>query len=65
VLGRAAKPPAPTPTSRPPYAQEKAEAVAIFDFLERHWLQLVNGIESQIIPKTNNAVELVTRSGSL
>jgi hypothetical protein len=46
---------------RETYVQETAGAAAIFDFLERHWPQLVNGIESQLIPKTNNAVELVTR----
>jgi transposase-like protein len=43
------------------YVQETAGAAALFDFLERHWPKLVNGIESQIIPKTNNAVELVIR----
>ena len=43
------------------YAQQKAETAAIFDFLERHWPKLVNAIESQLIPKTNNTVELVIR----
>jgi len=43
------------------FVGEKPEAAAIFDFLERHWPTLVNGIESQLIPKTNNAVELVIR----
>ncbi len=37
------------------------QAAPLFHFLERHWPKLVNGIESQIIPKTNNAVELVIR----
>jgi transposase-like protein len=37
------------------------EATAIFDFLERHWPYLVNAIESQLIPTTNNAVEEVIR----
>jgi transposase-like protein len=46
---------------RQTYVQQTAGAAAIFDFLERHWPKLVNGIESQIIPKTNNAVELVIR----
>jgi transposase-like protein/transposase len=46
---------------RQAYVQQTAGAAAIFDFLERHWPKLVNGIESQIIPKTNNAVELVIR----
>jgi transposase-like protein len=37
------------------------QAASIFDFLERHQAKLVNAVESQIIPKTNNAVELVIR----
>jgi transposase-like protein len=37
------------------------EAVAIFDFLERHWLTLVNGIGDDRISTTNNTVELVIR----
>ena len=40
------------------YVQETPAAVVIFDFLERHW-PMVNAIESEIIPRTNNAVELV------
>jgi hypothetical protein len=43
------------------FVQENAEAIAIFDFLERHWPTLVNAIESRLIPKTNNAVEMVIR----
>jgi hypothetical protein len=46
---------------RQKYVQQQAEAAAIFDFLERHWPKLVNAIESQLIPKTNNATELVIR----
>jgi len=34
---------------------------SVFDSLERHWPTLVNGIESTIIPRTNNATELVIR----
>jgi transposase-like protein len=37
------------------------DADAVFDFLERHWLKLVNAIESQHIPTTNNATEQVIR----
>jgi transposase-like protein len=48
-------------TLRQQFVQDKAEAVVIFDFLERHWPQLVNAIESELIPKTNNAVEMVIR----
>jgi len=43
------------------YVQETPAAVVIFDFLERHWPTLVNGMESRLIPTTNNAVELVIR----
>jgi len=39
----------------------RKEAESIFDFLEKHWPKLVNAIESKIIPKTNNSVELVIR----
>jgi hypothetical protein len=34
---------------------------SLFDSLERHWPTLVNGIESTLIPRTNNATELVIR----
>ncbi len=43
------------------YVLGDPKAAAIFDSLERHWPKLVNAIESTIIPKTNNAVELVIR----
>lgn len=46
---------------REPYEKENPAAAAIFDFLERHWPTLVNAIESDLIPRTNNAVELVIR----
>ena len=46
---------------RESYVLQNAKAAAIFDSLERHWPKLVNAIESTIIPKTNNAVELVIR----
>jgi transposase-like protein len=48
-------------TLRETYVRETPGTAAIFDFLERHWPKLVNAIESQIIPRTNNAVELVIR----
>jgi hypothetical protein len=32
---------------------------AVFALLEKHWPKLVNGLESQRIPRTNNAVEQV------
>jgi transposase-like protein len=34
---------------------------SIFVTLETHWPRLVNGIESDLIPRTNNTVELVIR----
>jgi hypothetical protein len=43
------------------YVQETPAAAVIFDFLERHWPKLVDGIESELIPTTNNTVELVIR----
>jgi len=43
------------------YIQETPAAVVIFAFLEQHWPTLINGIESCLIPATNNAVELVIR----
>ena len=43
------------------YVAATPEAEAIFFFLQTHWLKLSNAIESRIIPKTNNAVELVIR----
>lgn len=46
---------------RQEYVAATPEAAAIFDFLERHWPKLVNGIESDLIPRTNNTVELVIR----
>ena len=52
-------------TLKEPYCQALPETVTIFDFLERHWPKLVNAIGSDLIPATNNTVELVTRSGSL
>jgi transposase-like protein len=46
---------------RQDFVWEMPQASTIFDFLERHGPKLLNGIESKIIPKTNNAVELVIR----
>ena len=43
------------------YVKDTPAAAVIFEFLERHWPTLVNGIESDLIPTTNNAVELVIR----
>ena len=48
-------------TLKEPTCQALPEAVILFDFLERHWPKLVNGIGSNTIPTTNNTVELVIR----
>ncbi len=41
------------------YVRQTPDAAAIFDSLERHWPNLINSIESTIIPSTNNAAEMV------
>jgi transposase-like protein len=46
---------------REAFVSQTPEAAAVFDFLECHWLSLVNAIESQHIPATNNATEEVIR----
>ncbi len=46
---------------RDTWVEEKPELAAVFASLEAHWPKLVNGIESDLIPTTNNAVELVIR----
>lgn len=46
---------------RPQWVAHNPQADAAFAFLEHHWPRLVNAIESQHIPKTNNATEQVIR----
>jgi transposase-like protein len=46
---------------REKYLQARQEAAPLFACLESHWPRLINGIESQLIPRTNNTVELVIR----
>jgi hypothetical protein len=46
---------------REAFVSQTPSAAAVFDFLERHWPYLVNAIESQHIPATNNATEEVIR----
>jgi len=46
---------------RQAFVTETPAAEAIFAFLENHWPYLVNAIESQHIPTTNNATEEVIR----
>jgi transposase-like protein len=43
------------------YIQCEPELQWVFDFLGRHWPCLINAVESDLIPKTNNAVEMVIR----
>jgi len=46
---------------RQQYIQRAPPLQWVFDFLEPHWPTLVNAIESDLIPATNNAVEMVIR----
>jgi transposase-like protein len=46
---------------RDTWVKEKPDLAAVFASLEAHWPKLVNGIESDLIPTTNNTVELVIR----
>jgi transposase-like protein/DNA-directed RNA polymerase subunit RPC12/RpoP len=43
------------------YVQCEPSLLWVFDFLEQHWPYLVNAVECQLIPATNNAVEMVIR----
>ncbi|NNJ13043.1 transposase, partial [Chloroflexales bacterium ZM16-3] len=45
---------------REAYVAATPEVEALFSSLERHWPKLVNAIERDRIPKTNNTAELVT-----
>jgi DNA-directed RNA polymerase subunit RPC12/RpoP len=46
---------------REKYIQSEPELQWVFDFLKRHWPCLINAVQSDVIPKTNNAVEMVIR----
>jgi len=46
---------------RQAFVSQTPDAAAVFDFLDRHSLSLINAIESQHIPTTNNATEQVIR----
>jgi len=43
------------------FVSQTPDAAAVFDFLEHHAPSLINAIESQYIPATNNATEEVIR----
>jgi hypothetical protein len=46
---------------RDDYIASQPDVASLFASLQRHWPKLVNGLESTVIPRTNNAVELVIR----
>lgn len=46
---------------REAYVGQKPEVLGVFASLEHHWPKLVNAIESERIPMTNNTTELVIR----
>ena len=46
---------------RSSYVTRTPEIACVFDSLENHFPKLVNAIESPLIPRTNNACELVIR----
>jgi transposase len=46
---------------REQYVAQTPAVDSVFGSLERHWPTLANGVESTIIPRTNNATELVIR----
>ena len=46
---------------RETYVTQTPAIACVFDSLERHFPKLVNAIESPLIPRTNNATELVIR----
>jgi hypothetical protein len=48
-------------TLRETFVTRTPEIACVFDSLERHFPKLVNAIESPLIPRTNNATELVIR----
>ena len=43
------------------YVEQLPPLQWVFDFLDQHWPYLVNAIESDLIPATNNAAEMVIR----
>jgi transposase-like protein len=46
---------------RESWLQQQPALAGVFASLEAHWPRLINGIESELIPRTNNTVELVIR----
>ncbi|MFV9505814.1 MAG: IS66 family transposase, partial [Oscillochloridaceae bacterium umkhey_bin13] len=52
---------AKVPALREAYVAAQPEVATVFTRLEHHWPKLVNAIESERIPLTNNTTELVIR----
>jgi transposase-like protein len=48
-------------TSRDSYVAQTPAVACVFDSLERYFPKLINAIENPLIPRTNNATELVIR----
>jgi transposase-like protein len=48
-------------SQRDTWVNHKPTLAAVFASLQTHWPKLLNGIESDLIPTTNNTVELVIR----
>lgn len=46
---------------REAYVQQSPPLQWVFDFLEEHWPHLLDAVESDLVPRTNNAVEMVIR----
>ena len=45
---------------RQEYVAQTPDVACVFDSLDRHFPKLINAIENPLIPRTNNAAELVT-----
>jgi hypothetical protein len=43
------------------YVEQVPALQWVFEFLEQHWPTLINAVESDLVPITNNAVEMVIR----
>jgi hypothetical protein len=46
---------------RDQYVAQTPEVACVFNSLQRHFPKLINAIENPLIPRTNNATELVIR----
>ncbi len=48
-------------TQQAEWVQKEPQLQWVFEFLARHWPTLLNAVESTVIPRANNAVEMVIR----